>query len=363
MGVCFSSKKGDSDKSKEDQKQSKDIQKAMTEQRQKEQEVIKLLLLGAGESGKSTLFKQMISIYGKGFSDEDRKEYVPIVHSNVMGAIKTLCEQLDELAGKISGSLKVHPSLEPSKQFVLETKETTEIDSKVAAHLAALWADQAIQNVYGHRSMYQLSDSTAYFLDKIQEVGRPGYIPNEQDVLRSRVRTTGIIENDFVIDGNRYKMLDVGGQRNERKKWMHCFSEVTSVIYVAALSEYDQVLYEDGETNRMTEALNLFDETANSKWFKKTAMILMLNKRDIFAEKVKVVSLKQYFKDFPGPDHDYDAGVAFIQGLFLARYKAADKPIYTHITCATDTNHMKVVFDAVKDIVIRISLRDGGLLT
>jgi len=92
-------------------------------------------------------------------------------------------------------------------------------------------------------------------------------------------------------------------------------------------------------------------------------MILMLNKRDIFLEKVKVVSLKQYFKDFPGPDHDYDAGVAFIQGLFLARYKAADKPIYTHITCATDTNHMKVVFDAVKDIVIRISLRDGGLLT
>jgi guanine nucleotide-binding protein G(i) subunit alpha len=47
-----------------------------------------------------------------------------------------------------------------------------------------------------------------------------GYIPSEQDVLRTRVRTTGIVENDFVIDGNQFKMFDVGGQRNERKKYL-----------------------------------------------------------------------------------------------------------------------------------------------
>lgn len=335
----------------------------MSKEHQEEQQVNKLLLLGAGESGKSTLFKQMISIYGKGFSEDDRREYIPIVYSNIIGAMKTLCEQSDELSTKLGAGTKVHPQLEPSKNYVLEMKETVEIDSKVAAHLAALWADPGIKLVYANKSMFQLNDSAAYFLDKVREIGADGYIPSEQDVLRSRVRTTGIVENEFIIDGNRFKMYDVGGQRNERKKWIHCFSEITAVLFVAALSEYDQVLYEDEDTNRMEEALNLFEEICNSRWFKKTSMILMLNKRDLFQEKIKKAPLKKWFPQFPGPDGDYDAGVAFIQGLFHSKKKDQAKQIYTHVTCATDKNNMRVVFNAVKDIVIRRSLQDGGLLS
>jgi len=361
MGLC-GSKKEDPD-ALQKKKVSQEVQKAIAKEHQDEQQVNKLLLLGAGESGKSTLFKQMINIYGKGFPEEERREYIQIIYSNVIGAMKTLCEQTDELASKISPSTQVHASLAASKQYVLEMKETTEIDSKVAAHLAALWADKGIQTVYSYRSMYQLTDSAAYFLDKIREIGQDGYIPSEQDVLRSRVRTTGIVEMEFIIDGNKFKMFDVGGQRNERKKWIHCFSEVTALLFVAALSEYDQMLYEEEDTNRMEEALNLFDEICNSRWFKKTSMILMLNKRDLFQEKIKKVSLKKTFPDFPGPDFDYDAGVNYIRDQFLARKKDAQKQVYTHVTCATDKNNMRVVFNAVKDIVIRTSLRDGGLLT
>ena len=39
-------------------------------------------------------------------------------------------------------------------------------------------------------------------------------------------------------------MVDVGGQRSERRKWIHCFENVTSIIFLVALSEYDQVLFE-----------------------------------------------------------------------------------------------------------------------
>jgi hypothetical protein len=60
-------------------------------------------------------------------------------------------------------------------------------------------------------------------------------------------------------------MYDVGGQRNERKKWIHCFDDVTAVIFVASLSEYDQVLYEDNTVNRMDEAVTLFADIANSR--------------------------------------------------------------------------------------------------
>jgi len=157
-------------------------------------------------------------------------------------------------------------------------------------------------------------------------------------------------------------MFDVGGQRNERKKWIHCFSDVTAVLFVAAMSEYDMILYEDEDTNRMDEALNLFDEICNSRWFKKTSMILMLNKRDLFATKIKKVALSVCFKEYTGPN-DYESGCEYIKNQFLFRQKDKSKPVYTHFTCATDTSNMRVVFNAVKDIVIRRSLQEGGLLT
>ena len=66
-------------------------------------------------------------------------------------------------------------------------------------------------------------------------------MPTEQDVLRARVRTTGIVQQNFQIKDKKYTMFDVGGQRNERRKWIHCFDNVTAVIFVTAISEYDQV--------------------------------------------------------------------------------------------------------------------------
>ena len=108
-----------------------------------------------------------------------------------------------------------------------------------------------IQNAYHNRSRFQLTDSAAYFFNQVRAVGAPNYLPSEQDVLRSRVRTTGIVESEFSIELNKFKIFDVGGQRNERKKWIHCFSEVTAVLFVAAMSEYDMVLFEDETANRM----------------------------------------------------------------------------------------------------------------
>jgi len=333
----------------------------MTRDHQLEQQVNKLLLLGAGESGKSTLFKQMMICYGKGFQEEDRKEYIHIVFANVIGSMKTLIEQSEDLKSKVHVDTRVLPENQASAKLIEDLKETATIDPLVAKHMSVLWKDPGIQNTYGCRSMYQLTDSTAYFLDQILTIGKEGYLPTEQDVLRSRVRTTGIVENEFIIDGNQFKMFDVGGQRNERKKWIHCFSDVTAVLFVAALSEYDVVLYEDEETNRMDEALNLFEEICNSRWFKKTSMILMLNKRDLFSEKIKRVPLKVCFPDYAG-DSTFEVASAFVQEQFEGKRKDPSQEIYTHITCATDTNNMRHVFNAVKDIVIRRSLREGGLL-
>ena len=84
----------------------------------------------------------------------------------------------------------------------------------------------------------------------------------------------------------------MGGQRSERKKWIHCFEDVTSIIFLVALSEYDLVLVEDETANRMQESLRLFDSICNNKYFSNTAFILFLNKKDSFAEKVGRSSIR-----------------------------------------------------------------------
>jgi len=248
-----------------------------------------------------------------------------------------------------------------STAFCQELKENSVIDAKVAEQISKVWWDPGIQRTWEARSMFQLTDSAAYFLDKVQEVGANGYIPTEQDVLRSRVRTTGIVENSFNIDSNDFKIFDVGGQRNERKKWIHCFSEVTAVLFVAAMSEYDMVLYEDEDTNRMHEALTLFDEICNSRYFKKTSMILFLNKRDLYWEKIQQVPITVCFPDYKGLPNNYDETSKYLQKQFELRNKNPTKKVYSHVTCATDTTNVRAVFNAVKDIVLSETLKEANL--
>jgi len=334
---------------------SKQIESVMNRGHQHDQQVNKLLLLGAGESGKSTLFKQMITIYGKGYPESERKVFTPIIYNNIITSMKILCLQSQNKKYKAITSKNT-----PSRTAIEELKSDAEIDQTVAGHIKALWADEGIKGTFAARANFQLTDSAPYFFGRIDDIAKNSYIPTEQDVLRSRVRTTGIVENAFDIDGNQFKMFDVGGQRNERKKWIHCFENVTAVLFVAAISEYDQVLYEDDETNRMIEALNLFEEICNSRWFRETSMILFLNKRDLFQDKITKVSLRECFAGYEGPN-TYDAGCAFLQEQFESRNRNPEKQVYTHITCATDTDNISAVFNAVKDIIIRKSLNEAGL--
>jgi hypothetical protein len=156
-------------------------------------------------------------------------------------------------------------------------------------------------------------------------------------------------------------MLDVGGQRNERKKWMHSFESVTAVIFVAAMSEYDQVLYEDGETNRVHEAIELFGEIVNSKWFYSTSMILFLNKSDLFEEKIKRVDMSCCFDDYTG-GLDFTEGSDFLLERFLEQNEHPNtKKVYHHITCATDTANIKFTFNVIKDIILRNRMKEVGL--
>jgi guanine nucleotide-binding protein subunit alpha len=97
-----------------------------------------------------------------------------------------------------------------------------------------------------------------------------------------------------------YRIFDVGVQRSERKKWIHCFENITAIVFMVDISKYDQVLIEDESVNRMSEALSLFDSICNSRWFVKTSMILLFNKTDLFKDKLTKSPMGKYFPDYSG---------------------------------------------------------------
>jgi len=300
----------------------------------------------------------MTNMYGAGFSEDERKnKYRSICRDNAITCMRTLVYQCKKANQNVSDE----NSASFAEILAQGDDDDTQLTPELAAKIATLWKDFSIVAMYEKRATFQIPDCAKHFLDKVDEMSNDDWIPEEDDVLRSRVRTTGIVKKDFVIEGNKFQMYDVGGQRNERKKWIHCFDNVTAVLFVVALSEYDQVLMEDEDVNRMTEALKLFGQICNSKHFALTNMVLFLNKRDLFSEKIKKSPITVAFPEYAG-SREYKECLEYISDQFEDLNKNKNsKKIYTHVTCATDKNNVHAVFDAVKDIVIRQSLAAAGL--
>ncbi|KAG6839941.1 hypothetical protein C0991_010173 [Blastosporella zonata] len=234
-------------------------------------------------------------------------------------------------------------------------------DPEIAEAIDQVWKDLTFQKVLGeHARDFYLMDSAAYFFTEILRIGKPGYIPNETDILRARKKTFGISEERFTLGTMSIHMVDVGGQRSERKKWIHCFESVSCIIFCTALSEYDQVLLEEKSQNRMTESLVLFESVINSRWFLGTSFVLFLNKIDVFKEKLPKVPLEAYYPEYTG-GADVKKATKYVLWRFL-RANRARLMVYPHITQATDTQNIRLVFGIVKDSIIRNALKHSGVL-
>ncbi|KAJ3405952.1 guanine nucleotide-binding protein subunit alpha [Chytriomyces hyalinus] len=326
---------------------------------------VKMLLLGTGESGKSTILKQMKLIHDNGYNDDEREAFKEIIFSNTVQSMRVLVEAMANLGIPIG-----NPDNEKHKQVIMELPNQIEAESfppEGAAAVKALWADEGVQACFARSREFQLNDSASYYFEAMDRIGDPKYKPNDQDVLRSRVKTTGITETCFHIGELNYRLFDVGGQRSERKKWIHCFENVTSIVFLVAVSEYDQVLVEDETVlglllqNRMQEALTLFDSICNSRWFVKTSVILFLNKVDLFKIKLPKSPMGKYFPDYTGGDN-FDEASQYMFNRFVSLNQSDQKQVYTHFTCATDTTQIKFVMAAVNDIIVQNNLRDCGLM-
>ncbi|KRX14029.1 Guanine nucleotide-binding protein G(s) subunit alpha [Trichinella nelsoni] len=326
------------DAADEEAKEQKRVNKQIEEQLQKDKQLYRathrLLLLGAGESGKSTIVKQMRILHINGFSERERRDKITDIKRNIRDSITVIVKSMEELSPPIR--LEKSSNMEHVR-YMLEVASAPDFQypDDFFDRVKSLWRDQGVQASYERSNEYQLIDCAKYFLDKIDEVRKIDYTPSEQDILRCRVMTTGIFETKFEVDKVRFHMFDVGGQRDERRKWIQCFNDVTAVIFVCASSSYNMVLLEDKTVNRLRESLSLFKSIWNNRWLKTISVILFLNKQDLLAEKIKSGrhKLEDYFPEYsnylipsdaqfePGEDPCVVRAKYFIRGEFLHEIK------------------------------------------
>ncbi|XP_067426748.1 guanine nucleotide-binding protein G(o) subunit alpha-like [Thunnus thynnus] len=361
MGMCLH--QDITEEGKKAKLQSSKIEQDLCEHARTEMNVVKILMLGVAESGKSTLIKQIKIIHSHGFSKQELISFKPAVLDNVLTSMKFVLRGMGMLRINLANKKnKMHArSILSCSQCLGDDQELLPF---VAHAFCALWADQGVRAAAARGYEFELNDSALYFFENMSRIIAPSYVPTEADVLRVRVRTCGIIETQFQVNDMIFRLYDVGGQRSERRKWLSCFDCIQAVLFVVALSSYDMSLIEDPSVNRLQESLELFTSICTNTVFKSTSLILFMNKTDLFREKILHSGrhLRFYLSSYEGPDGDVDAAAHFITAMFSACNSRPDHPVFHHFTTATDTTNIQVVFQMVIDQIIKENLAAVQLL-
>ncbi|KAJ6226751.1 guanine nucleotide-binding protein g(o) subunit alpha [Anaeramoeba flamelloides] len=319
-------------KKKREKKRNKKIEKSLEETQKKQSKELRLLLLGTGDSGKSTFVKQFQILYKDGFSKNKIQSYKVVIRCVLKNSLKQLIEANKTLETELKKK-NVKLGEDYLKNFLPRDSSVSKKQLKI---IQTLWSDPAIKNAWNLRDNFQIPDNSDYFLDNVERIFDATYSPSNIDILNCRIPTTGIQEIRFKVGERIWVVVDVGGQRNERRKWIHHFEGVDSLIFVIGINEFAKKLYEDNTVNRMHETLMVWESTLSNQYFKKTPIILMFNKVDLFKESLTRSNLSDCFPEFNG-ENDIEEASKYIKKQFIKKKNIKKRKIYHHFTCGTDT--------------------------
>lgn len=355
-------------------KESLEIEKELAEHKRTYGSHIKILILGGPSSGKSTIFKQMQIIHANGFkTEQELVQYRGLIDNN----IRDIYLQL------IHGARILGISLDPIDHLLYEINDIYEPMSaefgirttpELMEPLTSFWNSGEIQAIYKRRYEFELMDSTKYYLENLERISSVDYLPNEEDIVHSRKATVSINSISFEYTGVSLCMIDVGGQRSERKKWLPLFDDAKVVLFVIDLTGYAKKseesrmelhrfpkLFRDIGTDAfdMKVALKIFNEVAGASALANAVFLLFFNKVDLFKELLPQVNLQPCFSKFEG-ENDYDNTSKFICDKFI-RAARPKKSVFPHFTTATNTENIKLVFRACMESVFKANSKATGL--
>lgn len=246
----------------------------------------KIILLGAGYCGKTTLFEQFIANH----DHVDKPElytYKRIIFENIYKCMTWVTSKCEELGIGSNSALAEFRSIDYDPYDDRERQ----FSEKEVKTMLELFRTPGIDTIWPKPPEF---DSVAFFLgERLAEISMEDWVPTTQDVLRATIRTSGITQRSIETNKAVHSVYDTGGQRNERRKWIHIFEDVSLVVFVADLSGYTEVLFEDSSMNKLSEDINLFHNITESVHFQHVPIVLVLNKVDMFEKKLREVGLDE----------------------------------------------------------------------
>lgn len=322
----------------------------------------KILLLGAGESGKSTVVKQLRLIYNKKPSKQEMIATGDSLHQNVIDCMKAIiyaCEKFGYTFDQED---------QKTADLIKDYDEGNRIALEFGKDITRLYNSESCQKAKARDDEFWLLDSCSYYMKNLERFTEIGFMPSEEDCVMARIRTTGIVVSplESKLPPNKanpdqpknllLQMVDVGGQRNERRKWIHCFDDVKAILYIVNLAGYNQVLFEDTTKNRMHESLELLGSVSNNVTFADTPIFLFLNKKDLFEKMILKKDLQHVFPQYSG-GKNLETALDFIQQKFVSVMPESKRTLSkgVHFVTGCVKKDIKDAFTEVREVLLQMN--------
>ncbi|KAI1359072.1 G-protein alpha subunit-domain-containing protein [Xylaria arbuscula] len=255
----------------------------------KPQQQTKVLLLGISETGKTTLLNALRLFVGNGRIENDLMHTPDLIWDNAFNAVKVLLEDM-EWWGEWGNSPWGQIYRKFERQPILWQR-------RYASAIVELSRNDDFQLALKSGTAHEFHDNSEYLIRNVERLAEQsinGSVPTHEDVLRTRVRTTGIHKTELKYNGAKYLLHDVGGERSERKKWIHAFEHTAIIVFLVDTTGYGRALYEDREGDRMLEQFSLWESLVNSSKFTDTKFLIVFTKMDLLDEHLR----KEAVRDF-----------------------------------------------------------------
>ena len=302
-------------------------------------EKVKLLLWGTERSGKSTLMKQLQMQYLGGVSVKERLFYKRIIHKIIIESMQTLVHECEDYIFEDTYTAGI------ARKVSLLPNDTV-IGSEVGECLKKLWDNDEIQKCLKSFDL-GLPCNIKYFFDNIDKISSFDYVSSDDDILRCHVKMSGAIDKKFSLKNRDFIATEVNNCRTERSKWIHCFENLSLIVFMLDVSLYDEGLIYESDINPVREAMKSFDSLVNSRWFCRTPVLLVLNKMDVFKKKIITKDLKCCFPEYTG-GFDCAKVCEFLKNKFT-RLDCTEgvRRIYNQECCAIDKKSVEEMMNVI----------------
>ncbi|UMM40913.1 hypothetical protein L5515_017403 [Caenorhabditis briggsae] len=351
---------------------------------------IKMLLLGISDSGKSTIVKQMRVNYCNGFNETEVVNAIFLIRNNIIDAFKHISLLILD-----SHIIKSDTEKVLLKLFAFESQKIEMMQEVDELRLInSIRVLECISVFFEHYSYHpMIPDNIHYFFPHLERIAVSEYMPTVEDLIHMRQTTLGVHEISFDYQTQTIRLIDVGGQKTERRKWIHFFEGVTAVMFVCSLSSFNQATEQEpnnafawetslnkvqnkilvrstgkakqrpGMVNRLDESVDLFTSIRENNFLKSSNFMLFLNKIDLLGKKLETIQFVNHFPAYEQwitNDNSVQSVAEFIESMFREGLDA-DQKIYAHLTQATITTNIEYTFGLCCDVIFNKNIETLSL--